>query len=225
MSGDLRFLQEAIPSGQGVALDLGGGRGLMRPLLEKLGYRYLNLDVQRLGNGAPTVLGDAHALPLVDRCLDLVVSKDSLEHFLQPSVVVDQVLRVLKPGGRFVIWVPFMHPFHGNDYWRFTPLGLQEILKDFTIERLESPLGAFSVVGLVVVEFAKRMGMVFLESFIKTISWHLDRLVQRLRTKPRSFAAAYLIVAYKSNEEHRRHSDKQNKRPMATDNNRSIYPS
>lgn len=61
MSGDLQFIQEVISPGQGLALDLGGGRGLLRPLLEKLGYRYLNLDVQRFMNGDPTVLGDAHA--------------------------------------------------------------------------------------------------------------------------------------------------------------------
>lgn len=203
MSTDLGFLEGVIPPGQGVALDLGGGRGSLRPVLEKLGYRYLNLDIRLFLNGAPIILGDAHTLPLVNGCLDLVVSKDSLEHFLQPSIVIDHVLRVLKPGGRFIIWVPFMHPFHGDDYWRFTPLVLRELLKGFTIERFESPLGAISVLGLVVVEVAKRMRMAFLESVIRTISWRLDRLVQGPHAKLRSFAGAYLVVACKSNEEHR----------------------
>lgn len=202
VSTDRRFIQEAIPNGQGLALDLGGGRGMLRPLLEKRGYSYINLDIQRYENGEPTLVGDAHALPLANSCIDLVISKDSLEHFLQTPVVVTQVFRVLKPGGRFIIWVPFMHPFHGDDYWRFTPLALHELLKDFTIERFESPLGAFSVVGLVVAEAAKRMRMAFLGSVIRAISWRLDRLLHRPRARLLSFAGAYLIIASKSNEEH-----------------------
>ncbi|MDI6631230.1 MAG: class I SAM-dependent methyltransferase, partial [Thermoanaerobacteraceae bacterium] len=119
---------ELIVSGGGIALDLGGGRGGLRQPLEKLGYRYLNLDIQRFNERNPDLIGDAHQLPFKDSVFQAVISKDSLEHFAEPWKVVREVHRVLKDGGYFVIWVPFMHPFHGDDFYRYTPLGLQHLL-------------------------------------------------------------------------------------------------
>lgn len=197
MRGDFRFLQEVIPPGQGFALDLGGGTGLLRPLLEKLGYRYLNLDIQRSVNGYPTLFGDAHALPFKDAGLDVIVMKDSLEHFLHPAVVMNEVHRALMPGGYLVIWVPFMHPFHGDDYWRFTPLALRTMLRDFTIERFDSPLWVFNVMGLAMTEAVKRLGLGFFEPGIKDICRRLDGLAQKSCSRPRAFAGVYRIVACK----------------------------
>ncbi|MBC7104722.1 MAG: hypothetical protein H5T97_02140 [Firmicutes bacterium] len=52
MSADLRWLAEAIPEGSGLALDLGGGRGSMRALIERKGCRYISEIAKRLGVGA-----------------------------------------------------------------------------------------------------------------------------------------------------------------------------
>src|SRR5262245_45844689 len=111
MSSDTSLILEAIPHGTGIVLDLGGNDGMLRQPLEERGYRYVNLDIQRFGNAEPSLIGDAHCLPFKDGMLDMVVSKDTLEHFLQPWLVVKEVHRVLKKGGLFAIWVPFMHGF------------------------------------------------------------------------------------------------------------------
>ena len=46
MSADMRCLEGAIPEGKGLALDLGGGQGTLRTLVEKKGWRYVNLDIR-----------------------------------------------------------------------------------------------------------------------------------------------------------------------------------
>jgi ubiquinone/menaquinone biosynthesis C-methylase UbiE len=69
------------------------------PISECQGHRYINLDSRRFEHGEPSLIGDAHRLPFKDATLDMVVSKDTLEHFLEPWVAVKEVHRVLKEGG------------------------------------------------------------------------------------------------------------------------------
>ncbi len=197
MSADPRLILDVTPPGSGAVLDLGGGRGALRKGLEALGYRFINLDIRCSENGEPSVIGDAHAPPFKDASFDLVVSKDTLEHFLQPRIAVKEVHRVLKPGGLFIIWVPFMHPFHGDDLYRYTPLGLRNLLSDFEILVFESPRWVFTVLGAVIVDGLKQLGLGVLESTVKTICHRLDEYFPRHQRRPASFAAGYRLVMRK----------------------------
>jgi SAM-dependent methyltransferase len=197
MSSDAHLILEAIPPGTGTVLDLGGSKGMLRQPLQERGYHYINLDIKHLGNGEPSLIGDAHRLPFRDAAVDLVVSKDTLEHFVDPWGVVKEVHRVLNVGGKFIIWVPFMHPFRGDDFYRYSPLGLQHLLGDFELVTFESPLWVFTVVGLAVIEALKRVHLGLAERPIKQVCGGLDRLFARRQKRPASFAAAYRIVAAK----------------------------
>jgi SAM-dependent methyltransferase len=197
MSSDVNLTLEVIPNGTGLVLDLGGNKGMLRQPLQKRGYHYINLDVHRFENGEPSLIGDAHHLPFKDAALDVVVSKDTLEHFLEPGIAANEVHRVLKEGGRFVIWVPFMHPFHGDDFYRYSPLGLRHLLKNFELIAFDNPSWVFTVIGLAVIEALKRMHLGIVEQPIKRLCGSLDRLFTRHQKRPASFAAAYRIVACK----------------------------
>ena len=48
--------------------------------------------------------GDVHRIPFPDASLDLVVSTLSLHHWSDPLPVLDEVARVLRPGGSFLIF-------------------------------------------------------------------------------------------------------------------------
>ncbi|MBI4522549.1 MAG: class I SAM-dependent methyltransferase [Deltaproteobacteria bacterium] len=199
MSADPELILEVVEPGHGIALDLGGRNGELRAPLRHLGYSYVNMDICPCKNGEPSLIGDAHCLPFRDRSFELVLSKDTLEHFLNPWTVVHEVHRILKDGGQFVIWVPFMHPFHGDDFYRYSPLGLRRLLGDFEIITFESPLWAFTIVGLAAAELLKRLRLGFAQGPIKrSCSW-LDRFFTRRQRHPASFAAAYRIVACKKN--------------------------
>ena len=200
MSADVRWLVDGISPGNGWALDLGGGTGGCRPLLESQGYRYVNVDVRRSGNGEPTVLGSAEELPFRDQVFDLVISKDSLEHFLEPWRAVDEVYRVLRPGGSFLIWVPFMHGFHGDDAYRYTPLGLRHLLRGFRLVALESPLWVFSLLGQIVAAPLTRIRARRIVSLIRIVCAWCDALFTARSSRPRSLAVAYRVIAVKDAE-------------------------
>ncbi len=57
-----------------------------------------------LGHRTAFKMGDVAQLPFPDQSLDLVVSTLSLHHWRDPVVVFDEVARVLRPGGAFVIF-------------------------------------------------------------------------------------------------------------------------
>jgi SAM-dependent methyltransferase len=198
MSADVKWLVEAIPEGKGWALDLGGGRGTMRSLVERKGWRYVLLDMRPINNsGSQVVCGDAHILPFPNNLFSLIILKDALEHFWNPWQALREVQRVMKDTGTLVIWVPFMHPFHGNDYYRYTPLAIRKLLVGFRIIRFDAPLWVFSVVGMAMIEMFRRLGLSLLMRPIREITYRLDNLLQPKRINPRSFAGAYLIVAVK----------------------------
>lgn len=197
MSADNALIIEVTPPGSGLALDLGGGQGALQQPLEDLGYCYISIDIQCLKKNGNTVLGDVHVQPFKNESFDLVVSKDTLEHFLQPWKAVEEVHRILKPGGLFIIWVPFMHPFHGDDYYRYSPLGLKHLLGDFEIILFESPLWVFTVVGLAFIQALKQLHLGFMEWPVKKACYWLDRRFTRHQKRPGSFAAGYRLIAQK----------------------------
>lgn len=68
---------------------------------------------------------------------DTVVMIEVLEHVLEPRLALDNVHRLLKPGGRLVLSTPFLFPMHDRpmDFFRFTRYGLECLLSQFgTIE-------------------------------------------------------------------------------------------
>jgi len=70
-----------------------------------------------------------------DNIFDYVVCTEVLEHTLQPFHAVDEIHRILKPGGKVFLSVPFNFRIHGPlpDCWRFTEHGLRALLKNFEI--------------------------------------------------------------------------------------------
>jgi SAM-dependent methyltransferase len=196
VASEKKWIMSRVPEGGGRALDLGGGSGELCPLLQARGFEYVNVDVSPSGPGA--VQGDAHDLPFEDESFDLVVSSDSLEHFHDPLTALREAQRVLRSDGQMVIWVPFLRPFHRNDYYRYTPLGLQHLLSTAGLrqESLEAPLGAVTVLAtlLLVVLRRFRLGR-FQPDLYRAAEW-LDRRLRRIQGKG-AFAAYYLVVARK----------------------------
>ena len=196
MSTDVRWLAKATPEGRGWALDLGGGRAAMQGLLEQKGWRYVNLDLRPARCYAP-LCGDAHVLPFKDGVFSLVVLKDALEHFEDPWRAIAEARPVLMEGGTMVIWLPFMWPFHGDDFYRYTPLAFEKLLRGFKLVHFDTPPWVFSFLGLALTEIVKRLGAPTLERPIRDLAWRFDQALQHPPAKPRSFAGRYLIVAVK----------------------------
>ena len=62
------------------------------------------------GSMAATANGDALRLPFPDSTFDRIVASEVLEHVSDDQVALDEISRVLKPGGTVAATVPSWHP-------------------------------------------------------------------------------------------------------------------
>jgi 2-polyprenyl-6-hydroxyphenyl methylase/3-demethylubiquinone-9 3-methyltransferase len=90
-------------------VDLGCGAGLLAPHVRPLGYRHVGVDLVAMSlalareHDVMPVRADVHALPLADGCADVVSAGEILEHVADPSTVVKEGCRLLRPGGLLVL--------------------------------------------------------------------------------------------------------------------------
>lgn len=79
------------------------------------------------------VLADIQRLPFADASLDGVICTYVLEHVADARACIDEIARVVKPGGQVYITVPFIFPTHPDplDRWRWTLDGLRHSLRAF----------------------------------------------------------------------------------------------
>lgn len=73
----------------------------------------------------------------------IVVCTQIFEHLRNPPVAMQQLFRLLAPGGYLAWSAPLFSEVHGapQDYWRFTPSGAQMLAEDagFTVLDLYAP--------------------------------------------------------------------------------------
>jgi SAM-dependent methyltransferase len=70
-------------------------------------------------------------LPFKDREFDTIVLSDVLEHIPQPEHLWNEMSRVIAPGGRIIMNVPFYYWLHEHphDYYRYTEFGLRRFVE------------------------------------------------------------------------------------------------
>jgi len=78
-------------------------------------------------------IADAHDLPFVAQTFDACFAIAVLEHVADPYRCVDEMMRVLRPGGYIFAETPFMQPVHMREYdfTRFTYLGHRRLFRRF----------------------------------------------------------------------------------------------
>lgn len=94
------------------------------------GKAYTGVDF-RPGPGVDCV-ADVEALPQADASIGTVIALSTFEHVKRFWLGFDEVYRVLRPDGVFLVASPFYFHVHAypHDYWRFTPEAF-----DFLLER------------------------------------------------------------------------------------------
>ena len=75
------------------------------------------------------VLANVEQLPFPSNIFQRVECDAVLEHVRAPERALDEIRRVLAPGGYLHLVTPFCHPFHEypRDFRRFTIDGLREL--------------------------------------------------------------------------------------------------
>lgn len=78
-------------------------------------------------------------LPFGDARFDTIVLSDVLEHMPDPELVWREMTRVLRPGGKVVMNVPFYYSVHAHphDYYRYTSFALERFVRINGLELVE----------------------------------------------------------------------------------------
>ena len=107
-------------------LDLGSGTDRRAP-------NVITLEIE--ANSNVDIVGDGHQLPFHDNVFDAIINEAVLEHVLEPKQIVDEIYRVLKPGGYVCAAVPFLQGFHASphDYQRYTVPGFNHLFSDYIL--------------------------------------------------------------------------------------------
>lgn len=135
LSRDIARSLQAYATGR--LLDVGCGekpyRGLASGVQEWVGF-------DDPSNPAADVHGHAQALTFDDSSFDTVLCTQVVEHVRDPEAVIAECARVLRPGGALIISAPQYWEVHEapNDFFRFTPLGLQMLVEKSGLHVLES---------------------------------------------------------------------------------------
>ncbi|MGA9852144.1 MAG: class I SAM-dependent methyltransferase [Gammaproteobacteria bacterium] len=200
---------------QGHVLDIGCADGWARMVVNNCAYVGLDYPTTAIAmyRTTPDVFADGHAIPFAGSSFDTVLLLEVLEHVRDPECVLREIARVLKPGGRLLLSVPFLYPLHDapHDYQRYTEYGLQQIVGAaglVTRELLPRVQGLESAALLTAIACAEsvlhaarnqRWRLIFAPLFItaiplvNTVSW----LAARLAGRSQILAAGFAMIATK----------------------------
>lgn len=154
--------------------------------------RILTLDIEPT-NGVDLV-GDAHSLPLRNHSVDGIFCVSVLEYVHHPQQVVDEIHRVLKPGGLLYLNVPFVFRYHPEpeDLYRFSMNGLKVLCSSFEAIQLGYNRGPASTMADLLVHFCailfcfnnRRAYNILVDIFQWCLFWlkYLDYVIGRYHT-------------------------------------------
>lgn len=126
----IRHLREFAPNISGDILDVGCGRGPYRRIFSKAKYHGVDLERSVTTNDQSICVYDGKTLPYPDATFDAILCTQVLEHVFEPQKFLREIRRVIKPGGKLILTVPFIWPEHEmpHDSARYTTPGLQQLL-------------------------------------------------------------------------------------------------
>jgi SAM-dependent methyltransferase len=116
---------------------------------------YINLDLFPMED--VDIAADAEHLPFPSGIVERVECDAVLEHVRDPRKVMQEIERVLAPGGYVHLVTPFCHPFHEypKDYRRFTLDGLKELAGTLEVVAEGWRTGPTATLLVFVIEYVK----------------------------------------------------------------------
>ena len=127
---ELMNLEIEAMSLEGRILDVGGGLNASYNHLLRCEGEVLSVNID--SEISPSVVADfADPLPFDSNSFDTVISFNTLEHLADDQFALNEMVRVLKPGGQVKLLVPFLYRVHGhpNDFHRHTASGWNVMLQ------------------------------------------------------------------------------------------------
>lgn len=191
---NLRLREEAI---SGKVIDIGGGKNAdYLSFMERApGASLQTFDIKA---GQKSVDFETDSLPADDGVYDTVLFLNVMEHIFNYQHIANEVVRIVKPGGQLIGFVPFLmwyHPDH-SDYFRYTHEAIQKILEtagatDIRIEPIaQGPFTAAAHMKLLSIPKPFRV-------FVFTTSYLLDLFYKYMGRNTDRYALGYLFIISK----------------------------
>jgi SAM-dependent methyltransferase len=127
-------------------------------------FHWIGLDIAdspevrlRVAKGQHLCTYDGIRIPIRDQSIDLVYSHQVFEHVREPRTLLQEVYRVLRPGGFFVGSTSHLEAFHSRSVWNYTPYGFAELIRDvgFSSVKVRPGIDGFSLLARRLLGMAK----------------------------------------------------------------------
>ncbi len=182
---------------EGVTIDIGGGKdATYLPSMPKAdNVIFSTFDVK----AGATINFETDPLPAASGEYDTVLFLNVLEHIFNHQHLANEVVRIVKPGGKVIGFVPFLmwyHPDH-HDYFRYTHEALEKIFTNAGATKVEVEpiaLGPFTAAA----QMISQSFPAILAPVVFTLFYGMDSVYLWLRPKRgRNFALGYFFVLRK----------------------------
>jgi SAM-dependent methyltransferase len=155
-------MKRFLPDLTGRIVDVGAGDGPYRHLVNTKTAEYYGLDIEaaeHFGYTNRTIVHfDGAIIPFESSSMDHFICTEVLEHVENPETLINEIFRVLRPGGRGVVTIPWSARYHyiPYDYHRFTPTALGRLFSGFSSTTIE-PRGTdiTVIVSKIIVVYAR----------------------------------------------------------------------
>ncbi len=160
----LRALERTREHARGDLLDIGCGSKPFAHVFDGQVRRYWGTDLtasRYLGGARLDAFATAEAQPFRSGSFDTVLGLSMITYLPEPARFLDEVHRVLRPGGMLLLECTQMVPLHDapHDYFRYTRFGAAHLLEQAGFEPVAFlPIGGlWSRVGLTMIAGLNRL--------------------------------------------------------------------
>jgi 2-polyprenyl-3-methyl-5-hydroxy-6-metoxy-1,4-benzoquinol methylase len=184
----LAEIERRLDTRGGRLLDVGCATGVLVEAARRRGWTAVGVDVSTFAaaqchaRGLDVRLGDLSTADLPDDHFDVVVLDDTIEHIADPGRVLDDIRRVLRPGGLLTLNTPNeggwlrrlmgKHWFHckpPEHLYYFTPRTLRALLDRHGFHRIETQLSGKYVTVRYLCDRTKAYGVGLARTLTRTV--------------------------------------------------------
>lgn len=145
-----RAFAETAQTGM-LVLDAGAGEQPYARYFAHCTYESADFEMVDKTYARSTYVCDLAQIPVADARFDRIMFNQVMEHLPEPSLVLSELFRVLKPGGTLICTCPFYYEEHEKpyDFYRYTQFAHRHLFAKagFEIDRLEWLEGYFGTLA------------------------------------------------------------------------------